>query len=302
MKQLPSCSRCITKGIKCEPRSTRRTSDNSYRTNIKKPFVSPKRYHSSSAVPTLSRHASPRSIPSSNRQRAMRAASHIDFRTAVKMSQQGSGISGYPMLTPLPTYASQIVDECYSYSSSPEQNLSGFTDAMDANNFHNSGRLTPQTPEPIIYHEPVSMGDNLDPYMNSQPWSEDALASVGLGFESDLTSMLPTDMWSAPEAEMIPMAHMSWPQPGLNMSPQHMAVDLASHTRGVPSLTTSECSVEDFNSISTNPDEWPIYHATTPQLNMINMVTSAPFMQDMNALQSHAPIWEDVYMPGHSPY
>lgn len=300
--QLPSCSRCITKGIKCDPRSTRRTSDNSYRSNIKKPFVSPKRYHSTSTVSTL-KHTSPRSMPSSSRQRAMRAASHIDFHSAVKMSQQASGISGYPMLTPLPTYASQIVDECYSYSSSPEQNTSGYTQSMEMNTFPTSCSLTPQTPESIVYHEPLSMGEHLDHYMASQSWSDEAIVSAGLGFDPDMTAMLPTDMWSAPEpGHMMPIAQMSWPQHPLSVSPQHMSAELVSHIQGVPSLTTSECSAEDFNTLGTNPEEWSIYQPTITDMNMGTIVTSAPFMHDLKFIPSHAPLWEDVFIAGSSPY
>ncbi|CAO2653417.1 Nn.00g028280.m01.CDS01 [Neocucurbitaria sp. VM-36] len=303
-KALPSCSRCITKGIKCDPRSTRRTSDNSYRANVKKPLVSPKRYHTTGTVPSLNRQTSLRGIPSPSRQRAMRAASsHIDFRTAVKPSQQPSGVSGYPMLTPLPTYTSHIVDECYSYSSSPEQNMVGYTQTIDMNAFPSSGRLTPQTPEPIIYHEPLTTGGILDPYITSQPWSDEVLGSAGLDFDPDMTAIIPINMWSAPEpAHIMPMAQMSWPQSSFSVSPSHMSAELVSHASGAPSLTTSECSVEDFNTSGTNAEEWSIYQPTATQINMADLVTSAAFMHDMKSIPSHAPIWEDVFIPSSSPY
>ncbi|KAF1850445.1 uncharacterized protein K460DRAFT_400510 [Cucurbitaria berberidis CBS 394.84] len=302
-KALPSCSRCITKGIKCEPRSTRRTSDNGYRGNIKKPFMSSKRYHSTSTVPSLNRHTSLRTVPSSNRPRAMRAAPHIDFSTAVKMTEHASGVSGYPMLTPLPTYTSQIVDEWHSYSSAPEQNMVAYTQAVEMNTFPISGRLTPQTPEPTIYHEPLSIGENLDPYMNSQSWSDEVFVSAGLGFDPDMTAMLPTNMWPTSEHEQVmQMDQMSWPQPSLAVSPTHMSTELGSNTCEVPSLTTSECSAEDFNNPGPSVDEWSIYQPTATQINIANFVTSAPFLHDLNLIPSHAPIWEDVFIPGLSQY
>ncbi|KAH7371080.1 hypothetical protein BKA66DRAFT_444263 [Pyrenochaeta sp. MPI-SDFR-AT-0127] len=304
-KALPSCSRCITKGIKCEPRSTRRTSDNSYRATVKRPFVSTKKYHSSSTVPSLSRQTSPRSIPCSSRHTAMRAASHLGLSAAVKMSQQNSTISGYPMLIPLPTYASQVVDECYSYSSSPDQNLEDFTQAMETNGLSTSGRLTPQTPEAIIYHEPLSMGEGADHYMSSRPWSDDAVASVGIDFDPDMAAMLSTDMWPVPGPEsIIPMIHMPWHSPAPSVSPQEISGNNlgSSHPGTIPSLTASECSVDDFNTSGPNQEEWSIYQPTASHISVANLATSAPFMSDSEAIPSHAPIWEDIFLPHSSSY
>ncbi|KAJ4364407.1 hypothetical protein N0V83_009001 [Neocucurbitaria cava] len=219
------------------------------------------------------------------------------------MSQQASGISGYPTLIPLPTYASQIVDECYSYSSTPEQSMIGFTHAMDMNTFPTSGRLTPQTPEPIIYHEPLAMGENLDPYITSQPWSDDSLVSAALDFDPDMTTIIPTNMWSAAEPEHImPITQLHWLQPSFPMSPPHLSAELVEQTSGAPSLSTSECSVEDFNTSGTNADEWSIYQPTATQINIANLVTTTAFLQDIRPIPSHAPIWEDVFIPGPSPY
>ncbi|KAF1937365.1 hypothetical protein EJ02DRAFT_469769 [Clathrospora elynae] len=304
-KALPSCSRCVAKGIKCDPRSTRRTSDSNYRANVRKPFVPPRRYHSTNTSPYLSSHTSSRSKPSLNRHGAMRAASHIDFRTAVKMSQEDSGLSGYPVLTPLPTYALQIVDECYSYSSSPEQNTAGFTQAMESSNYSTNGRRSPQTPESSIYHEPLSMREELE-YMTSQSWSNEALMSIELGFDPNIPAMLPTDIWPAPESEglesLMQMAHMTWPQPAYSVSPQHIPADLTSHTRAVPSLSTSECSVEDFDTSDASQEEWLIYQPTATNMNLASLVTSAPFMHNINSVPNHAPVWADIFIPGASTY
>jgi hypothetical protein len=233
----------------------------------------------------------------------LRAASHIDFRTAVKMSQQASNISGFPMLTPLPTYNTQIIDECYSYSSSPDQNLTGFTPNMDSSHFPTSGRLTPQTPEPITYHEPMSMVGLPDQWINVQPWSDDTLVSVGLGFDGDMTTMLPTELWSAPEtAQTAPVAQLAWPHPSLSMSPQSISSELVPHPSAVPPLSISECSADDYNTSGVYHENWAHCQPTASQIDMANMVTSAPFMHDLRTISSAAPVWEDVFMPGAAPY
>src|SRR5690348_7059048 len=144
--QLPSCSRCISKGIKCDPRSTRRTTDNDYRClSSKRPFVTPKRFPMPGVLHSSKSFPSPRSMPSTRPRSIMRAPSHIDFRTAVKMSQQAAIMSGVSELTPLPTYQNQIVDECYSYTPTPEPELR-YTPEIEQDGFPFPRGATPQTP------------------------------------------------------------------------------------------------------------------------------------------------------------
>jgi hypothetical protein len=232
----------------------------------------------------------------------MRAASHIDFRTAVKMSQQASACSGFPTLTPLPTYASQVLDQCNPYPNNNDQDMSGYISGMD-NDCPNSGRLTPQTPESLVYHEPLAVGGMTDAWMASQSWSDDLITSVGLGFESDMTGPLPAELWSTPEhAHSAPIAQLPWVQSALSVSPQSIASELLPYPRGAPSLSMSECSVEDFNSSGAFHEDWADYQHATTQFEIANMVTSAPFMHDLRPIPSTAPVWEDVFMPGPAPY
>jgi hypothetical protein len=299
--QLPACFRCISKGIKCEPRSTRRTSENNYRANVGKSFLPPKR-HFASTSSRWRRHTSPQSIPSSCRQEGMRAASLIDYRSAMKADQENPGLSGYPMLTPLPTYTSQILDECYSYSSSPEQDLSRFTRAMEMSTFPNLGRLSPQTPDPIVCHEPVSMLDNFDHYTTSQPWSDEALTSCEVGFDPNMAGMLPLDIWPTPDTtDLMSMAQLSWPQSVLSASSQQMSTGLILRNDAVPSMTTSEYSVDNYSSDAMSGD-WKIYQPTTTHMDLANTITLAPYIHDVNSIPTHAPIWGDVCVPGPSPY
>jgi hypothetical protein len=249
------------------------------------------------------RHPSPRSIPSSNKARIMRPASHIDFRTAVKMSQQASVCSGFPMLTPLPTYDSQIVDECYSYSSPPSQDMAAYTPPMECNGMSTSGRLTPQTPESTSYHEPLAIGDMSSVWMTSQAWSDDSLGPIGLGLQGDITALLPSELWSTHEyAHSAPVPQMPWMQTSLSTSPQPMASDIMSHIGTAPSLSIGECSVNDFHSSGAFPEDWTICQPTTTQFDMTSMVASAPFLCSLHSDSSTVPVWEDVFMPGSAPY
>ncbi|XPT01437.1 hypothetical protein M3J09_010572 [Ascochyta lentis] len=312
-KALPSCSRCITKGIKCDPRSTRRTSDNNYRTlPTKKPFVTSKRFPTPGVLPSSSTFSSPRSVPSSRPRSIMRAPSHIDFRTAVKMSQQAAIISGVPKLTPLPTYHNQIVDECYSYEPSPEPDLCRFTPESEQDGFPFSRGVTPHTPEPFAYHEPFSLVDNLD-YLDCQTWSGDELVSIGLGF-SDLK--MPTEGWMTPtpEPEEMSRANLFAQNPDFATSLQMHSSAVITSNRPAEAWSTfpHDSTVADAKTAtSLSLDDYPIDSGVvmqgewTPQntyINMGNMVTSAPYAPKMQGMPDTAPVWEDVFMASSTPY
>jgi hypothetical protein len=236
----------------------------------------------------------------------MRAASHIDFRTAVKMSQQQtSAISGYPTLTPLPTYQSQVVDECYSYTSSPDPSMGSFTPNMDDHSFPISRGMTPQTPELLAYHEPFAMDDPLDQYSLSQAWSDDNLMPIGLGFDTQMPNGLPLDMWSTPEPDVIPQMNQAnlWAQQSLLSPPPQFSRETTPHTKVLPSLSANDCSVDDFGSSRVVQDDWSSCHSNAGgHINMNNLITSAPYVPNMKSIPSNAPLWEDVYMATPAPY
>jgi hypothetical protein len=252
----------------------------------------------------------------------MRAPSHIDFRTAVKMSQQAALISGMPKLTPLPTYQSQIVDECYSYTSSPEPDLCRFTPDLEQDYFSFSRGTTPQTPsEPFNYHNPIPSIDNLD-YLDCQSWPTENLTPVGLGFD------MPVENWSTtstPEPELIPHLDNTQtyppdftsplqiqgsfdPSPSLSQSewssfPSGVHSNLVPDMGALPSLSYNDDSGdESFSSCSSGvvpQGEWTDFQ---PHVNMANMVTSAPYVPKMQAMPQAVPVWEDVFMPGAGGY
>lgn len=297
-EQVPSCSRCIAKGLQCEPRSTRRTSDNSYRKPTKH-LVSPKRFPTTSSLSSLG--TSPRSIPSSGRPNMMRAPSQMDFRTAAKLAQQPTNFSNFNMLTPLPTFTPQIVDDCFSYSSSPEQTMGPFAQAGDKSNngFVNTSRsMTPQTPDSFVYHEPMTVTDSFD-YMNTQAWADDGSIPIGLGFDGDMSNLLPNDMWATPEPESITPMNVSdspammnmWANPVMGMTPKPEAV---------PSLSVSECSVDEFSSPNNVQEEWNNFQSNMGNaMGKANM--SGSFMDNMMP-KAPQPIWEDLIMPHQQPF
>ncbi|PVH90743.1 hypothetical protein DM02DRAFT_547210 [Periconia macrospinosa] len=302
-KAVPSCSRCTAKGLHCEPRSTRRTSDNSYRKPTKH-LVSPKRYPTTNSIPTLG--TSPRSVPSSSRPGLVRALSQMDFHTAAKLGQQPGSFSNFNMLSPLPTsYSSHVVDDCYSYSSSPEQQMAGFPMSMEKN--YAAPRCeTPGTPDSFASYDALPMGDPFDPYMSSSAWSDDGSIPLGLGFENDIPGMLPGEMWGTPEPEMgtpsnicdSPASMHGWSNPPLSVSPPQLPMSMPPHTKSVPSLSISECSTEEFNSPQHVQEEWTGFQPSGGQLMSKPMVTR-PFMGENVKAYPTAPqpVWEDVIMP-----
>jgi hypothetical protein len=233
----------------------------------------------------------------------MRAASHIDFRTAVKMSQQASACSGYPMLTPLPTNTSQDFSKRYSYPITTGKDLPVYTPTLDASSFPGSGCLTPDTPGSIGYQESLSIGELTEQWI-AESWSDDALARVGLGFGEDMTSMLPNELWSTPEQQHVATnSQMPWYQSSFTNSPQPISTESASHARTMPSLSISECSVDDFNNSGVFHEDWANCQHFTTQFDMTDMVADTPFMHVLDTTPNTvAPVWEDVFMSGSAPY
>lgn len=268
----------------------------------KKSFAPSKRFPTPGVLPSSTTFSSTRSI--------MRAPSHIDFRTAVKMSQQASTTPVIPKLTPLSTYQSQIVDESFLYNSTPEPDLR-FTPEIEQDGCLFSRGTTPQTPaEQFCYNDPVPVVAGLD-YPDSQLWSGDGSVSVGLGFVG-------TGSWmtTIPELEGTFQASSF------------------AHGVGFPSLaqtqgtfdTCSDTIPKDWSGFSqdntnsaTKPDpmslidssldsgivmqgEWNLPQSQDAYINMSNMFISAPYVPNMQEISSNVPVWEDVFMPSSIPY
>jgi hypothetical protein len=216
------------------------------------------------------------------------------------MSQQAAACSGFPMLTPLPTYNSQIVDECYSYSSPPGQDMAAYTPPFESSGMPTSGRLTPQTPESDPYHDSLAIEDMSGAWMTSRSWSDESLVPIGLGFQEDMTALLPPELWSTYDSASI--GQIPWGQPPLSASPHYMAGDIMSHIGSVSSVSVSECSIDDFNNTGSFPDDWTSCQPSPTQFDTTNMATSIPYMHSLHSNSSNVPVWEDVFVSGSATY
>jgi hypothetical protein len=219
------------------------------------------------------------------------------------MAQYASPCSGIPMLTPLPTYTSPVVDECYFYPDISRQDLTEHVPSMESDGMLTSSPLTPQTPRSIVYQEPLAIVDMSDPWMISRPWADDSLPYVGPGLESDLTTLLPTGLWSAPQyVHNAPIAQVPWGTSSHSSSPQSIPSDFASYARVAPSLSISECSTESYDSSGAFYEDWATREPTTPQFGMTNMGPPAPIIHGFPTDSCTAMVWEDVLWSGPAPY
>ncbi|KAF1923293.1 uncharacterized protein M421DRAFT_9803 [Didymella exigua CBS 183.55] len=238
----------------------------------------------------------------------MRAPSHIDFRTAVKMSQQTAIISGVPKLMPLPSYQSQIIDECYSYIPSPEPELR-YTPDIEQDGFPCSRGGTPQTPiDTFGFNDPFPFIENLE-YLDGQPWSGDGLVPVGLGFE-DMQMLMPDDSWTTPEPGQVAQANMFAQNPEMQDS-FDTSLDTLSADWSVFRMPTQDDSVPPSKDVNTGLDSGIVMQGEWTQpppprqdtfVDMGNLITSAPYVPKMQVIPGHAPVWEDVFMPSSTSY
>ncbi|KAF2639491.1 hypothetical protein P280DRAFT_402722 [Massarina eburnea CBS 473.64] len=236
----------------------------------------------------------------------VRSVSQMDFHTAAKLGQQPPNFNFNNMLSPLPTYAPHIVDDCYSYSGSPEQGMHAFPMTMEKN-YMASRSVTPGTPDSFASYDHLPMSDAFDPYMSSSAWSDDGSIPIGLGFEHDIPNMLPGEMFGTPEPEMhtpygmcdSPASMHGW-NPELSVSPPQLPSGLPPHKQAVPSLSISECSTEGYNS---PPQEWTSFHPNASQMMGKPIVNRPSFMETVKGYSTAPqPIWEDIIMPRSQGY
>ncbi|KAL6704264.1 hypothetical protein ACN47E_008432 [Coniothyrium glycines] len=290
-KALPSCTRCITKGIKCDPRSTRRTSDTSYRSSIRKSSSLAKKYRASNSIIGLDRLYISH-LNSSPEQDTEQLDSFPDFNPQAKPDEQAFDVSGFPSLQPLATYSSHMIDEFHSYSSSPEQGLGGFA-PVDLTHVCYTSDITPRTPDFGIYEEPLLPPELCPQDIVSDPWQEENLLTCGLGFDSQVVALSPSHfldefgsnaMDSQRYAEWEDTTHLTHPFFPTGYTPQHYVE--------MPLLPSNVVAGDDNDALNT--DEVYALHQPTPlDTTMANLITSAPFMQSPNCI-SGAPLWCDI--------
>lgn len=222
------------------------------------------------------------------------------------MSQQATIMSGVPKLTPLPTYQSQIIDECYSYTPSPEPELR-YTPEIEQDGFPFSRGSTPQTPaEPFAYNDSFPVVDDMS-YLDCQPWSGDGLVPVGLGF-GDMEVSMSDDSWMTPEPEEMAEASLFAQnvemQGNFDTSLSTMPEDWSTFQ-----MPPHDGSILDLKAVDSGLDsgivmqgEWTQPPRQDMFVDMGNMITSAPYVPRLQAIPSNAPVWEDVFMPNSIPY
>lgn len=214
------------------------------------------------------------------------------------------------MLTPLQTYTPQIIDECYSYSNSPEMGGAPFVQTVEKNNnFMHAGRLTPPTPEPFSYSESLSVPDFPDQYMNTQGWSHDGQLPIGLGFENEIPGLVSTEAdmnaW-APDfsSQSTPVPNMPAFNPAVCDSPASVWPTPAMsppHPRAVPSLSVSECS-EDSASPNVPQEDWSYFQDLSGSMSNVKPITSTPYLDSIKAMSMDARGWDENLLTRMYPF
>ncbi|KAF2744398.1 hypothetical protein M011DRAFT_479964 [Sporormia fimetaria CBS 119925] len=241
----------------------------------------------------------------------------MDFHTAVKLGHPRPDFAAMSMLTHLQTYTPQIIDESYSYSSSPDQTSTAFVHSMDQAHTMHSGRLTPQTPESFSYVQPITVRETLNHYMNPQSWAQDGQVPIGLGFEHDFSGFAATEpdlqFWNTNlpthttpltdihnHGSMLcesPASLSVWPTTGVSLSPSQPP-----HTRAVPSLSISECSVQDMESPGGTQEEWPFYQDLSGNMAPTKPITTTPYLDSIKNLPMSSLDWDDGFLQRSSTF
>lgn len=189
------------------------------------------------------------------------------------------------MLTPLASQGPQVSNDCSAYVESPEYDSNVFARPVDTNSYLNLGAISPQTPGPVGFYEPVSVVNNSDCYLYPESWSSEIHISDEVGFEINVASILP-EMWATPDpTPIMPTAQVLWPLSDLSDLPRYMLDDSASHVAAMASPTQYQFR----DVLDPVRPEWIFYQ---PTVTDTAIVTSAPFTYDLNSATSYVPIWE----------
>ncbi|CAI9631641.1 unnamed protein product [Alternaria burnsii] len=288
-KALPSCSRCITKGIKCQPRSTRRTSDNHGRSSVKKQPRLP-RYPAVKAISNRHLHVSSVSLPVSKEPGITSATPYVDSERTATSSCQDSGLPGFPMLGPILSQGPQVSYNCYAHVDGPMYDPSIFARPIDMDNHLYLGAISPHTPSPVTLYENVSVLNDLDYHQYDDSWSDEMHMLDGFGFEVSAAGFLP-ETWVVPNStNMVPTEQVPWSLYDLPDLLQYKPDESVSHLGGM----ASSAQYQFGNDLDSIQPESTFYRPTVTDMTVL---TSAPFMYDLNAATSYAPVWEGRPIP-----
>jgi len=90
-----------------------------------------------------------------------------------------------------------------------------------------------------------------------------------------------------------PASFSAWPHSSLSVSPQ------PPHTRAVPSLSMSECSVGDFDSPTPVQEEWPCFRCNPNEMSMSKGSASSTYLEGLKSISKDSNTWDDLIAPRH---
>jgi hypothetical protein len=197
------------------------------------------------------------------------------------------------MLTPLPIHTPYTIDGSQSYSEDSEKDLTGLEQTMLRANFSSLGGLSPPTPEPMVFHEPVPTVHCADYNPYPQSWYEDVSTSIEHEFGPPITDILPPQMWMMPNAAstMPAMGQASWPEPNLMFEQPQILTEPVSYYDDTGSFSDGQLSSDDC--FSTLMPDWKIFEPSDAELST---AVSTAFV---SVMQSG---WEDAFMCKQSSY
>lgn len=286
--KFPSCSRCIAKGIKCDPRSTRRTSDTSYRSSVKKSNTLPRKCHHNSNTLSLNRQASARMVAYSDEE-AARSDSPFEFHTTTEYDQEILELSGLPALQPLPTYSTPIFEDCELYSNSPEQIPANWPSAVNSQFSLEDSFIPAQTTDHLLFYD--SLGCHEKQTLLLQPWPENSCSDYGYQYDPKTNVYTSSDKWQILGSE------------SLNAIQCLDIEDSASECTSEPFVVSHDLRANYGHDTAIDLEQCLLYQPISIGTVEANKITSAPFMYDKEYTKNPNPLpLEDFYLSGPQTY
>jgi hypothetical protein len=228
------------------------------------------------------------SLPSSQGSAISYAASYIDTEATAKVGHRAIGYPSYTMLAPPSPHYSQVFTGGYAYVDSPEHDSDVFTQSVGTKNYVNLDETSPQTPNADCHHQPVPVVHDADHFWYPQSRSNELLMPIEFGFGFDVVDLLPK-MWATPDATTIAqVAQIPWHLPDYS--------DLSQQTLGEPVLHAVDiASPAQYHFGHVSGQVHPGWTFYGPPVADMNIVSSAPFIQDFNIATGHPSTWEVAF-------
>ena len=266
--KAPSCSRCTTKGITCEPRSTRRTSVNIHRSNTRKSSHSLVKSHSLSALSRVDRPDSPQHLPSLGGNGHVRRMS-CNSQSVLETDIQTVSLPVHAESAPLSMDTPCIIDESQLYIKNPEQIMVRSDQAMWTSSISSLGGLSPPTPEPMAFHEPITMIHCADYISYPQTWYEEISASIEHGLGSSFSDIPPSQILAMRDnASTVPfMPSESWPNSDYALLHPQTFTEPTSYYNNAGCYSGSQLLSRGW--LPNSMPDWTTFEPTSPELTTV---------------------------------